>query len=126
MTDMLSVLLRTNGFDVLVANSASDGIAAAASTHVDIVILDQVLPVMMGWEVCESIRNFSAVPILMLSVVNKPEVIARALDAGADDYLVKPVSSSVLISHLNTLTRRSHAEIVATSVSSSQLEASQG
>jgi DNA-binding response OmpR family regulator len=52
---------------------------------------------------------------LVLSVLNKPDAVAKALDEGADDYLIKPVSGGVLIAHLNNLIRRSRAERNATS-----------
>ena len=61
---------------------------------------------MDGWQVTESIRKFSSTPILILSVLDNPGLVARALDKGADDYLVKPVPSGILIAHINNLTRR--------------------
>jgi two-component system KDP operon response regulator KdpE len=68
-----------------------------------------------GWHVCRSIREFSQTPILVLSVLNKPDAVAKALDEGADDYLIKPVPSGVLIAHLKNLIRRSRAESKAMS-----------
>jgi len=61
---------------------------------------------MDGWQVCRSVRAFSNVPILILSAINDPGMVASALDAGADDYLVKPVPSAILVAHLNKLIRR--------------------
>jgi two-component system response regulator ResD len=72
----------------------------------DVIILDLMMPGMDGWQVCSQIRTFSSVPILILSALHSPGLVASALDAGADDYLVKPVPSGVLIAHLNKLTRR--------------------
>jgi DNA-binding response OmpR family regulator len=72
----------------------------------DVIILDLMMPGMDGWQVCKQIRSFSTVPIVVFSALDSPGIVASALDAGADDYLVKPVPSGVLISHLNTLTRR--------------------
>lgn len=113
MTDMLKMVLGANGFEVFAANSSADGINAAMQWQPDLIILDQLMPVMHGWEVCKKIREFSQVPILILSVVNKPETIARTLDAGADDYLIKPVSNSVLIAQLQKLRRRAYVELSA-------------
>jgi DNA-binding response OmpR family regulator len=62
---------------------------------------------MNGWIVCKEIREFSDVPILILSAMDAPGMVANALDVGADDYLVKPVSSGTLVAHLNKLLRRS-------------------
>jgi two-component system KDP operon response regulator KdpE len=64
------------------------------------------MPEMDGWDVCQRIRGFSDVPILILSALGAPGSVARALDAGADDYLIKPVHASLLASRLRTLVRR--------------------
>ncbi len=68
------------------------------------------MPGMDGWQVCTEVRAFSDVPILILSALDSPGMVASALDAGADDYLVKPVPSGVLLAHLNNLNRRAIAE----------------
>lgn len=70
------------------------------------VILDLMMPDMDGRQVCRAIREFSNVPIIILSALNDPETVASALDSGADDYLVKPVPSDVLAAHLNRLIKR--------------------
>ena len=59
---------------------------------------------------CQYIRNFSGSPILVLSSNHKPELVEMVLDAGADEFLIKPVSVNVLIAYLKTLTRRDRAE----------------
>ncbi len=106
MTELLTLLLKTHGFDVLTANTGEDGVATTRKDSPDVVILDLMMPGMDGWQVCNQIRMFSTVPILVLSALDSPGIVASALDAGADDYLVKPVPSGVLIAHLNKLTRR--------------------
>ena len=65
------------------------------------------MPDINGWEMCEKIRAFSKIPILVLSAINDPATVAKVLDAGADDFIVKPVPSAVLIARLNMLLRRS-------------------
>ena len=65
------------------------------------------MPDINGWEMCEKIRAFSKIPILVLSAINDPAMVAKVLDAGADDFIVKPVPSAVLIARLNMLLRRS-------------------
>jgi two-component system KDP operon response regulator KdpE len=72
-----------------------------------VVILDLMMPGMNGWQVSKAIRAFSDVPILILSAIDSPGLVAEALDAGADDYLTKPVSSGTLIAHINKILRRS-------------------
>jgi two-component system response regulator MtrA len=106
MTELLTLLLRTHGFNVLTANSGEDGVAITRKESPDVIILDLMMPGMDGWQVCNQIRTFSTVPILVFSALDSPGMVASALDSGADDYLVKPVPSGVLIAHLNKLTRR--------------------
>jgi len=106
MTELLTLLLNTHGFKVLTANTGEDGVATTRMESPDVIILDLMMPGMDGWQVCSQIRTFSSVPILVFSALDSPGMVASALDAGADDYLVKPVPSGVLIAHLNRLTRR--------------------
>ena len=106
ITELLSMLLQTQGFEVFTANSGEDGIKKIRDKSLHIVILDLMMPGVDGWQVCKEVRKFSNVPIIVLSALNDPEMIARALDAGADDYLVKPISSNVLVAHINRLIRR--------------------
>lgn len=106
MTELLSLLLRPKGFDIQTCNSGDAGVDAVRSFSPHVVILDLMMPTMDGWKVCAAIRSFSQVPILILSALDSPGSVASALDAGADDYLVKPVPSGMLVAHLNNLTRR--------------------
>jgi two-component system response regulator MtrA len=106
MTDLLTLLLKTHGFDVVTSNTGEEGIELIKSFSPQVVILDLMMPGMDGWQVCTAVRKFSTVPILIFSALDSPGLVASALDAGADDYLVKPVPSGVLIAHVNKLTRR--------------------
>ena len=106
MTDLLTILLTPASSDVLAANSSEQGIEMTRQHSPDVVILDLMLPGMDGWSACKSIREFSDVPILILSAIDSPGMIAEALDNGADDFLTKPISSGTLIAHLNKLVRR--------------------
>ncbi|OGO13842.1 MAG: hypothetical protein A2Z66_09125 [Chloroflexi bacterium RBG_13_66_10] len=103
---MLRTLLRGQDFQIKAVFQGEDGITACKATPPDVVILDLLMPEMDGWEVCRRIRDFSDVPILILSALGAPGSVARALDAGADDYLIKPVHASLLASRLRTLVRR--------------------
>lgn len=106
ITELLAMLLRTHGYEVKAVNTGEDGVEAIKKHNPHVVILDLMMPGMDGWQVCKSVRQFSNVPIVILSALDDPVLIASALDAGADDYLVKPVSSSILVAHLNRLIRR--------------------
>lgn len=110
MTEMLRLILEPNDFNIFAENSGPAGIEAAQRLDPDIIILDLLMQGMDGWDICHKIREFSNVPILVLSAVNKPGYVAKALDSGADDYLLKPMPSNVLIAHLKKLTRRAKAE----------------
>ena len=106
MTELTAMLLQTHGFHVLTANFARDAIQIVREKQPHAVILDLMMPDMDGRQVCRIIREFSNVPIIILSALNDPETVASALDSGADDYLVKPVPSDVLAAHLNRLIKR--------------------
>lgn len=110
MTEMVRHVLEPNLYQIIDASSDLDGVTAARKFDPDVVVLDLLLPGNGGWEVCKRIREFSDVPILVLSAVSKPDMVARALDEGADDYLLKPMPSSVLIAHIKKLARRARAE----------------
>jgi DNA-binding response OmpR family regulator len=116
MTDVLRLILENAGFSVEASNSSEQGVEMARRAYFDVILLDLLMPVMDGWQVCKTIRKFSHVPILILSVFNKPGMLEQALDAGADDYLVKPVPSGVLVAHIRGLTRRARAEIRSASI----------
>ncbi|MFA9404864.1 MAG: response regulator transcription factor [Anaerolineales bacterium] len=103
---MLRTLLKGQDFQLRAVFSGEEGVEACEASPPDVVILDLLMPGMDGWEVCERIRESSDVPILILSALGSPGSVARALDAGADDYLIKPVHASLLASRLRTLVRR--------------------
>ncbi len=108
MTDLLKLLLAPAAADVVAANSGPDGIRLANEEHPDVITLDLMMPDINGWQVCKAIRKVSMTPILILSALDSPGLVAAALDAGADDYLIKPVPSSVLMAHINKLVRRNN------------------
>ena len=103
---MLRTLLRGQDFQIRAVFAGEEGIEECKASPPDVIILDLLMPGMDGWDVCERIREFSDVPILILSALGSPGSVARALDAGADDYLIKPVHASLLASRLRTLVRR--------------------
>jgi two-component system KDP operon response regulator KdpE len=102
----LKVILRDAGFEVVAAATAAEALDAAALRAPDAAILDLVLPDGNGIDVCRSIREWSEMPILVLSAVGEESEKIRALDAGADDYVTKPFSPGELIARLNAALRR--------------------
>jgi len=107
--ELLDAILKSMNVsaDISAATSGAEGINKVKEYNPDVVILDLLMPEMDGWKVCREIRNFSNIPILILSALDNPGMVAAALDAGADDYLIKPVSAGILVAHLNNLLRRS-------------------
>lgn len=103
VTELFSLLLKVHGYEVLTANDGVTGIQRIEQERPDLVLLDLMMPEMDGWQVCERVRQFSRVPIIVISALDHPAMIARALDSGADDYLVKPVPSGILLARINRL-----------------------
>jgi len=109
ITELMTMLLKTHGFDVITTNSGDEGISLAKAHNPGVILLDLMMPEVDGWQVCKAVRQFSNVPILVLSALNDPRMVASVLDAGADDFLVKPVPSGVLIAHIRKMVRRTGA-----------------
>ena len=102
----LRVILRDGGFEVVTAASAEEALAAAAVRPPDAAIVDLILPDQDGVEVTRSIREWSEMPILVLSAVGEEAEKIRALNAGADDYVTKPFGPGELVARLNAVLRR--------------------
>jgi len=106
ITELMGMLLKTHGFDVITTNSGAEGVKLTQELLPSVILLDLMMPDMDGWQVCKAIRSFSNVPILILSAINDPRMVASVLDAGADDFLVKPVPSGILVAHMRKMVRR--------------------
>lgn len=103
----LSISLGSQGYDVVSAANGHDGIAQAGLAQPDLIILDLGLPDMDGQHVLRRIREFSAVPVIMLSVRNKESDKVAALDSGANDYVVKPFGVLELLARIRRLLQSS-------------------
>lgn len=106
----LDIGLRAEGYRVLEAANANEGLALAATREPDLVILDLGLPDRDGHEVLSELRQWSAVPVLVLSVRDDESQKVRALDHGANDYMTKPFGIQELMARLRTLLRDRHVE----------------
>src|ERR1700732_1350637 len=95
-----------HGFSVLEAENAADGLKAATFSAPDLIILDLALPDLHGAEVLERLRSWSNVPVIILSVVANEEEKVRLLQAGADDYVVKPFGMAELLARSEAALRR--------------------
>ena len=103
----LQINLRVHGYEALTAPSGEAALDAAASTPPDIVVLDLGLPGMDGVDVIRRLREWTSVPIIVLSARHAAEDKVEALDAGADDYVTKPFGLEELLARLRAAARRS-------------------
>ena len=103
----LKTILQANRFRVVSAATGEQGIALAVAQPPDVIILDLTLPDMGGIEVCEQIRQWSSVPIIVLSVRDNERDKVAALDSGADDYLTKPFGIDELLARIRVSLRHS-------------------
>jgi two-component system, OmpR family, KDP operon response regulator KdpE len=102
----LKVVLREAGFEAVPAETASEALDLAAVRPPDAAIVDLVLPDGDGVEVTRRLREWSEMPILVLSAVGEEEQKVRALEAGADDYITKPFGTRELVARLQAALRR--------------------
>ncbi|MGB9185342.1 MAG: response regulator [Solirubrobacteraceae bacterium] len=103
----LKIILRDAGYSVETAETKAQALAALASRPPDALVLDLVLPDGGGVELCQELRRFSRLPVLVLSAVGDEREKVRALDAGADDYVTKPFGTDELLARLRAVLRRS-------------------
>jgi two-component system KDP operon response regulator KdpE len=104
-------LLEGAGFTIFEAGTGGEALEAMKKKHPDAILLDLRLPDMTGVEVLQVLREWSKVPVVMLSVQNEEADIVAALDAGADDYLSKPFGSAELLARLRSALRRAVREV---------------
>jgi two-component system, OmpR family, KDP operon response regulator KdpE len=102
----LKVVLREAGFEAVPAENVSQALDLAAVRPPEAAIVDLVLPDGDGIELTRRLREWSAMPILVLSAVGEEEQKVRALEAGADDYITKPFGNRELVARLNAALRR--------------------
>ena len=103
----LAKTLREEGYAVDTAADGRDGLAKAADSDYDAVVLDVMLPRMDGWELLRRLREKKKTPVLMLTARDAVPDRIRGLDTGADDYLTKPCDLDELLARLRALIRRS-------------------
>lgn len=106
MTALISAGLQYEGFIVTTARTGLEGLDAVAQSPPDLVILDWMLPVLDGLSLCRRLRQSSDAPIIMLTAKDAVEDRVAGLDAGADDYLVKPFHLDELLARIRARLRR--------------------
>src|SRR5208337_4304500 len=105
---LLEARLSAEYFDVITAMSGQEALAICERAQCDLVLLDVMMPDMDGFEVCRRLKSNSAthhIPVVMVTALDQPSDKVRGLEAGADDFLTKPISDVVLIARVRSLTR---------------------
>ena len=110
LAEMLTIVLRGEGFDTAVVSDGSKAMLALRELKPDLVLLDLMLPGMNGIDVCRAIRAESGVPVVMLTAKSDTVDVVLGLESGADDYVVKPFKPKELVARLRTRLRRIEAE----------------
>jgi two-component system response regulator MtrA len=110
LAEMLGIVLTGDGYQVDLVNRGDEVMSAFAMQNPDLVLLDVMLPGLDGVEVCRLIRTVSMVPIVMLTAKGDTQDVVAGLEAGADDYMVKPFNSSELLARLRVRLRRTGAQ----------------
>ncbi len=108
---LLEANLKTEGYNVVTAADGVQAIEAFSSHPADLVLLDIMMPRLDGFATCQRIRQFSNVPIIMLTAKGEEQDRVKGLDLGADDYLVKPFSATELLARVRAVLRRAQPPI---------------
>ena len=104
---LLKVNLESEGYDVFAAKDGEEALEMTSAKQPDLVILDVAMPRLDGFTTCERIRQFSEVPIIMLTARGEEQDRVRGLNVGADDYVLKPFSATELVARVRAVLRRS-------------------
>ncbi|HWM56227.1 MAG TPA: MtrAB system response regulator MtrA [Pseudonocardia sp.] len=110
LAEMLTIVLRGEGFDTAVVADGTRALPAVRELRPDVVLLDLMLPGMNGIDVCRAIRVESGVPIVMLTAKTDTVDIVLGLESGADDYIVKPFKPKELVARIRARVRRTETE----------------
>ena len=114
LAEMLGIVLTGSGYEVDLVNSGDQVMALFDANQPDLILLDVMLPGMDGVEVCKAIRAKSMVPIVMLTAKGDTQDVVLGLEAGADDYMVKPFNPNELIARLKVRLRKINTNAGAT------------
>ena len=106
--ELLRLYLEKDGFETLVANDGRTAVDYALKHSPDLILLDIMLPVLDGWQVCREIRKSSQVPIIMLTAKGETFDKILGLELGADDYVCKPFDTKEVIARIKAVLRRSN------------------
>ncbi len=103
---LISLYLTREGFDVITASAGDEALRIFKSDPPNLMLLDIMLPVMDGWQVCREVRKVSNIPIIMLTAKDETFDKVLGLELGADDYIVKPFDTKELVARIKAVLRR--------------------
>jgi DNA-binding response OmpR family regulator len=103
---LLRVNLEPEGYEVITASNGQEALEAVSTHHPDLVILDIMMPILDGIAACERIREFSNVPVIILTAKGEESDRVAGFNVGADDYVVKPFSATELVARVRAVLRR--------------------
>ena len=103
---LISLYLTREGFDVTTASAGDEALRLFKSDPPNLMLLDIMLPVMDGWQVCREVRKVSNIPIIMLTAKDETFDKVLGLELGADDYIVKPFDTKELVARIKAVLRR--------------------
>jgi two-component system KDP operon response regulator KdpE len=106
LRELIRISLEGAGYTTIQATNGSECVSMVRKHRPDLVIMDVIMPEMDGLEACNLIRNFSQVPVLMLTAQTRSNDVVTGLDKGADDYLIKPFHMEELLARIRALLRR--------------------
>ena len=103
---LMEANLVSEGYQVLKASNGQEAVDIVDQYHPDLVLLDVMMPVLSGFDACERIREFSNVPVIMVTAKGDEHDRVKGLDVGADDYIIKPYSATELLARVRAVLRR--------------------
>ena len=103
---LIKAVLETENYIVIGATDGEDALKVLDRSHIDLVILDVMMPRMDGWQVCREIRMHSKVPIIMLTARSEERDELQGFDLGVDEYISKPFSPKILVARVEAILRR--------------------
>jgi len=107
---LVEINLQSAGYAVQTAVNGQEAVEGVASGHPDLVLLDVMMPIMDGFTACARIREFSNIPVILVTAKGEERDRVRGLDAGADDYIVKPFSAQELLARVRAVLRRAERQ----------------
>jgi DNA-binding response OmpR family regulator len=103
---LISLIFKESGAEAITARDGLEGMGKLFTQRPDLIVLDVMMPGIDGFQICQKIRQFSNTPLIMLSALDQDALMLKGLEAGADDFLSKPVNPEILLARAKAVIRR--------------------